>query len=234
MVSFLAEAEEDVPGGKPRKKSSVDDDEDWVETHSGRGTFAHPRPSSKPGHLLRLANLIHLPSSSANNANHSSIPQDIPDLEPSPPSRHAELPAADMPSMGDLSLQGTSRRSLRLNRLRPLILSLPLSSQTRSLKRFPTWMTSQIWTTRPKASVESEKRKTRRPHSTSLRCLDLYHLRDADTNAFSQAASRCRRLWRAGEPAFHSDLRRHDHVRVCHSLAPASIGPSLNSRTSIL
>ena len=46
MVSFLAEAEEDVPGGKPRKKSSADDDEDWVETHSGRGTsrIAGPGP----------------------------------------------------------------------------------------------------------------------------------------------------------------------------------------------
>lgn len=47
MVSFLEEAEEDVPppGGRVVKKTAAGaDDEDWVETHSGRGAscrFSH-------------------------------------------------------------------------------------------------------------------------------------------------------------------------------------------------
>jgi hypothetical protein len=54
MVSFLAEAEEDIPGGKPRKKNSADDDEDWVETHSGRGMFGYVVQIATPSLLLTV------------------------------------------------------------------------------------------------------------------------------------------------------------------------------------
>lgn len=38
MISFLGEAEEDLgPAGGSKKKSKSGDDEDWVETHAGRG-----------------------------------------------------------------------------------------------------------------------------------------------------------------------------------------------------
>jgi len=57
---------------------------------------------------LTLSSLLHLP---ANNSQNSNIPQDIPDLEPSPPAHHSELPSGDLPSLGDLSLQGSFRSS---------------------------------------------------------------------------------------------------------------------------